>query len=721
MDAGDRVLAVGDQSGIAVDLERVDRDMRVDHVDTVAAARDALEEETDCVICQAELPDGNGTELFRITRKDDPSLPFVFVLDEEPTSDVRDAILAGGADFVHLNPADDLSTSFALRIRRLIAGNRTRSADSRRVDRTVERISDGFFAVDGEWRYISVNRAGADMVGLSRRELLGEVIWDVFPDIEDSPFGDALKAGMYERERTSIEEYYPAHDAWYDVTVYPDDAGISIFFRDVTDVRERERALTRSEQRYRALTENLPLGAIFLFDTDLTIQVADGQQLELVAPNAESCHGNHVDDVFGGGILDGAEEIFRETVTGESHSQEIVHEDGVYQVETTPFNGDDEQTYAGLMLIQDITDRARRERVITELHRVGTNLTQCESEQAVFDLTIETASELFDFDQAAIAIESDDSLRIQAMSDELSIDKDTSFSIDEGIAGETYRSGEPVLIDDVEAIESARPQTELRSAMSVPIGDHGVFQAIDEEPRAFDETDLELAELLISHTASTLDLLARERALEKKNNQLEQFASILSHDLRNPLAIVSGRLELLQREYSEDHIEEIEYGVNRIEELIEDLSVLAREGEEIHDPTPVELESVARDSWRAVDTAGATLQCSSELTFLADRTRLAQLLENLFENAVVHGGETVSVRVGTVSENTGFFVADNGPGISSEERETVFEEGYSSRPEGTGLGLAIVKRIADAHGWTVTAQESKTGGTRIEIRGITCP
>jgi signal transduction histidine kinase len=85
-------------------------------------------------------------------------------------------------------------------------------------------------------------------------------------------------------------------------------------------------------------------------------------------------------------------------------------------------------------------------------------------------------------------------------------------------------------------------------------------------------------------------------------------------------------------------------------------------------------------------------------------------------NAVEHGGSDVTVRVGDLDD--GFYVADDGPGISEGIADKLFEPGQSGTQENTGFGLAIVQEIATAHGWTVAATESAEGGARFEIRGI---
>ena len=208
----------------------------------------------------------------------------------------------------------------------------------------------------------------------------------------------------------------------------------------------------------------------------------------------------------------------------------------------------------------------------------------------------------------------------------------------------------------------------------------------------------------------------RERELRQERNRLDEFASVVSHDLRNPLTVAEGRLELAQESCESSHLAQAAEAIDRSQALIEDLLTLAREGEGVSEVEPVALADAAERSWQTVESRSATLEAHATRTLQADRSRLKQLFENLYRNAIEHGGDDVTVSVGPMDD--GFYVADTGPGIPESGREEVFEAGYSTSEGGTGFGLRIVEQVADAHGWEVAVTESEQGGARLEITGV---
>ncbi len=207
----------------------------------------------------------------------------------------------------------------------------------------------------------------------------------------------------------------------------------------------------------------------------------------------------------------------------------------------------------------------------------------------------------------------------------------------------------------------------------------------------------------------------REQAIKlaAQNDRLSEFAAILTHDLRNPLAVAYGDLEGYRTDGDDEQLDSLDDSLDRIGRIIDDVFVIARDGRGVTDAEPVDLTTVARDAWEMVDTADATLDVRTTDTVNADGSRLQRLFENLFRNAVEHAGPSVTV---TVTETTaGFAVEDDGPGIAVEDREHVFDPGFSRLTDGTGFGLYIVETIAEAHGWTVAVTEGAAGGVRFEF------
>lgn len=211
--------------------------------------------------------------------------------------------------------------------------------------------------------------------------------------------------------------------------------------------------------------------------------------------------------------------------------------------------------------------------------------------------------------------------------------------------------------------------------------------------------------------------LDRRRELQRQNERLDEFASVVSHDLRTPMSTAHGRATLLQEDCESEHIDPILTALDRMETIIEDTLVLARNGRRVGDMEPINITDTVGNCWQTVDTPEITLNFVDEFAIQADPDRLQHICENLVRNAVEHSGDAVTVRVGQADANT-IYLEDDGQGIPEDERDAVFDPGYSSTPDGTGFGLAIVRGLAEAHGWTVTLTESDVGGARFEFGDV---
>ena len=239
-------------------------------------------------------------------------------------------------------------------------------------------------------------------------------------------------------------------------------------------------------------------------------------------------------------------------------------------------------------------------------------------------------------------------------------------------------------------------------------------------------------ERVVAVVSDVTDRREYRHLLEQQNRRLEEYSATVSHDLRSPLSVASGWLDVaIEEDGSTEPLEKVSDALDRMGELITDLRALGRHGQTVEGMGELNLGETAREAWSNVDTPNATLRIEEELGAIAgDRGRVLQLFENLFRNAVEHastspdslahgeaverGEADVTVLIGALDR--GFFLEDDGPGIPEESRDSVLEFGYSTTEAGTGIGLAIVDAVADAHGWALELTDAEAGGARFEFR-----
>jgi PAS domain S-box-containing protein len=239
------------------------------------------------------------------------------------------------------------------------------------------------------------------------------------------------------------------------------------------------------------------------------------------------------------------------------------------------------------------------------------------------------------------------------------------------------------------------------------------------------------------------DRKRREQELQRQNERLDRLTGMVSHDLRNPLTVADGQASLAARKAESaavtDHLDTVQQSHERMEAMVEDLLLLARSGRRVEERESVALASLVRDAWAYAEVGDCELDLAvpEDVRVSADPDRLLHVFENCFRNAREHGAANadteggpdaadhdaapLSVRVGLLDAGDGradFFIEDDGAGIPPDERDDVFEHGYTTDDSGTGLGLSICKDIVDAHGWSIRVTESDSGGARFEVTGV---
>ena len=549
------------------------------------------------------------------------------------------------------------------------------------VDNPITYVNDSFLGLTGYDE--------ADVLGRNCRFLQG-------PEPRAEPV-DAMRTAIESAERVSVELRNYRKDGtgfWNQVSLAPvrdDDGSVTAFVgfqQEVTERKERERELARTRELL-AQTERIADVGGWEIDTDTREVFWTANLFDLLGwdgdeepPLSEALDVFHEAD-----RPEVAAAVERALDAGEAFdvNARFRRPDGEMrwlriQGEPTTENGE-VHTLRGA--VQDITEQVRRER---DLERAQTEY-----------------QELFNgMNDSAWVLDDDGSV----------------LAVNDAAVTTTGYSRAELLEMRAHDVDEGLPDDEVTNLIqTMPEDGVQVFETVHES-KTGERIPVEISSSLISYEGETKVLsVARDISDRKRRErQLEEFASIVSHDLRNPLNVAQGRLELASEACDSPHLDAVAGAHDRMEALIEDLLALAREGSEIGELSPVALGDCVGEAWRNVATEEAGLRVEVERTVRAAAPRLKQLFENLFRNAVEHAGSDVTITVGGL--DGGFYVEDDGPGIPPEDREQVFEAGFSTGIGGTGFGLSIVKQIVDAHGWTVRITEGTAGGARFEIIGV---
>jgi len=725
-----RVLHVDDEPDFAeltaAQLEQLASDFSVETATGAEEALDRLRDgRYDCIVSDYRMPNLDGLQFLEAVRDEDQTIPFILFTGEGSEVVASEAIHAGVSEYLQKGRGTERFELLANRIRNVVERRRAETS----YQEIFEKATDGIVLHRPTGEIVDANRRMAELTGYSRDDLIDMTVSDfsvdepsysqeeadrlVRLDAEEGPQVFEWHLDTPDRGRVPVEVHLK------NTTIEGEECVLAMV-RDLSDARQQEQRL----KRYANVVENMEEGT-YILDADNRFEFVNERVAEASGIPVDAWEGQplsiladlEITTTGGVAAIEEAVETVREGDNDEYRVQLEVDLPVAIETLELRLTGLDNDRVLGTT--RNISEFKHRERALKALHGVATEIGSFDSEEAICERTITAAKDVLDFDLSVVNLERDGMLPVVAISSELPQGGATAMSVDEGLAGKTYRTGESILIEDITEHPEANPQGPYQSGISVAIDGIGVFQAVAEEPREFDETDIELAELLVSHTATAIERIRREQELERQNQRLEEFASVVSHDLRNPLNVASGHLELLADECESDRIEAIADAHNRMDGMIQDLLMLARQGEIVGEFEPVRFNDFVPECWQNVSTDDAELAIDEDATIMADPEQLKSLLENLFRNAVEHGGEGVTIHIGRLDD--GFFVEDDGVGIPEADRDRIFDIGYSGDDSGSGFGLGIVRRIAEAHGWSIDVSNGDTGGARFEFTGVAQP
>jgi PAS domain S-box-containing protein len=728
-----------------------------------------------------------------------------------------------------------------------VTEQKERERELSKYESLVETVEDGIYVTDEDYHYTTVNEAFAELTGYSRAELLGSHASLV---VDDETIEQAREIRERDDDSQSLE-----------TTVQRADGGtvpVEVTFstletregevervgvvRDVSERVERRRRIEESEQRYRALVENLPDGGVGVYDEDLRYTLVDGTMWEDHEYDAGDLEGEYIWDALPDDTAADVEPVFEAALDGKTGSVESTLGGRTYRVWATPLRDADGEITAGQSIALDVTEQKEREQFLedakaqmeaaAEAGAVGTwewhipedrfvagaSLAQLfgvdpeearegvplealtssiheddrEDVQAAIEAAVESCGE---YEEEYRVYDADDELRWVVARGHVECDEDgnpqtfpgaiTDITEQKRVERELDRQRKQletlfgVLPVGVVVAESDGELVEVNEvAEDIWGGDvfdpasveeyhhYDMWWADNGEPVAPEEATM--AKVLRGETVEDPDIVRIEaadgqerilmvhgmpvfdsdgdvdrgvvtltditerreyqRKLEASNERLEQFAYAASHDLQEPLRMISSYLSLIESRYEEvldeDGREFIEYavdGADRMQEMIEALLQYSRVETEGEDFEPVDLdavfEDVRRDYELKIEETDAEVTVESLPTVSGDEDQLRQVFGNLLSNAIEYSGDEppdVDVSAHRDRDSWVLAVEDDGIGIDPEHADRVFEvfQRLHAHDEhaGTGIGLALCERIVERHGGDIWVESEPGDG-----------
>jgi len=701
-----RVLHVDDEADFA-DLVSIYLERENDTLDVVTepspeAGLERLEtEDIDCIVSDYDMPRTNGLEFLDAVREDHPELPFILFTGKGSEEIASEAISTGATDYIQKEEGTDQYAVLANRIGNVVQRYHA-GQEVKRGFHAIETAREGIAFLDEAGTFLYVNPAYAETYGYDREELVGEH-WEIlYPDEHVSQVYDEILPSVPVESRWSGESIHLDENGNRMVVnhalSYCSEGTLLCFIRDITEQKEMERALEQERQRFELFVDAVEDYAIFSLDTEGFITSWNSGARRLKGYDEDEIVGEHVSVFYPEEkVEEGYPERLLATALDEGSVEDTgwrVRKDGSTfwgNVVITAAFDDDGHHQGFLKVTREMTQEREARRAL-------------EAEKDFLDRALNVLEDIF------YVIDSEENIvRVTDRAAEV-----TGYSRDELLSmapsdlfppEERHRIRENIQ----EAFETGSAAIETRV-----LTDDGRTVPFDFRTRRV--TDAEGNVVLVGIGRDISERKRRERQLERQLNQFEQFGNVLSHDLRTPLTTAQGRLELAQETGDEEHLRQAETALERLDDLIEDLSSVMREGELVGEMTAVELEGCIRSIVESLETDEATVTVEVAGSIQANEEALKRLLENLFRNALEHAGENVHVTVGPLAD--GFYIEDDGPGIPEADRERVFEAGYSTKENGDGFGMASVRQLVFAHGWDIVATEGENGGARFEITDV---
>jgi hypothetical protein len=659
------------------------------------------------------------------------------------------------------------------------------------VTNILESITDAFFALDTQWKFTYVNRQAVQLLQRSAEELMGRCIWEEFPDAIDTIFDQEYHRAVRDRVSVEFEAFYPPLNGWFEVRAYPSREGLSVYFQNITQRKQTEAALHESEERWQLALRgnndgiwdwNLLTNQLFFSPRWKEML---GYEDHEVSTSLEEWEARiHPDD------YDPILQATRDHLSGKtpfySAEYRMRCKDGTYKWILDRGQALWNESGQAIRMVGSHTDITDRKLADVQLQQqtlkaqlfaeVTLRLRQSLQAEEILQTAVVEVQKMLQADRVILFRVWEDgsgTVMQEAVLPEYSavLGKrlfDPCFSLD---YQEKYRQGYVSAIADIDTanIQDCHrdflQQFEVRANLVVPILLKEEFWGLliahqCQHPRQWNDFETELLKQLADQIgialaqARMLEQETRQRQkLAQSNAELEQFAYVASHDLQEPLRMVTSYLQLLHRRYkhqldqqADEFIDFAIDGTNRMQTLIQDLLSFSRVSTRGKEFSPVDCNLVVDQAIAnlkiAIEESNAVITHMPLPTVMGDITQLVQLLQNLIGNAIKFRGEhDLKIHIGVdrvlkttdnkfaliysppsqtplntttsgISSDWRFFVRDNGIGIDPTFRDRIFiifqRLHTRTKYPGNGIGLAICKKIIERHGGQIWV-ESEPG------------
>ena len=644
----------------------------------------------------------------------------------------------------------DRVVAYARDVTEYRAAEREHRTERNLLDRLLDTSPTGIIIHDADESIQRTNEQAESILGVGRSELVGQgavpeqfrlltIDGDPLESV-DSPVTQVLSTGETVRDQELTIERGDGSRVVVSVSATPlyDDGEIVrvvVSLADITERREREQRRKERNEQLRTLVDNLPV-VVFTLDSEGIFTHSAGRGLATLGLEPGELEGVSVFDAYE--EHDDIVESAQRALDGEEVRATQKIRDLTFETWYQPVYDESGDLTNVVGVARDITTLRRRRERVERLSDTTRDLIYADSVQEVANVAMRIAEDIVDRTAVAMWTYDEENERLVPAG---ATDATLEFAagLDEEIqpieAGTDemafFERGETTYVEDYQQLDDpANPQVPLRSMLLLPLGEYGLLFVGSERVSEFDETERHMLEILASTATAALDRAERSQQLreyreelERSNESLQQFAYVASHDLQEPLRMVSSYVDLLESEYGDQFDEEAqEYmdfavdGARRMQAMIDGLLAYSRVQTEAEEFEPTDTEALVEETIGAlgmhIDEADAEVVVGDLPAVEADQNQLGQVFQNLVKNAVTYAGAEderprIEIDGKRGDEMVTFRVSDNGPGIPESSQGDIFEvfrRGGTHDAEGTGIGLPICERIVHRHGGDIRVE-----------------